>query len=641
VTAAALCAGLVASGCARPEAIDGTSLGFDFASDGFYDAPFPSDHRLKAEGGVAITDFPNPDKIDFVTSMRRLVSTEARGFGVSSGIFFSVSATIDSAMLPDAATSLTAEATAFLVGVGGGPDKGRRYPVDVTFDPDPGPFSPTHLLAMVPFQGVPLRPSTRYAAVVLRSAAQLGVQSDLREVIEGFVPEGMDEATYEIYRDAIETLEAQGVAVDEIAGLAVFTTDDPERGLSAALASAETPSLDAGLRHIETYDDYCVFESRMQMPVYQQGDPPFDDEGGNWALDADGQPVLQGHETARLFVTVPRRAAPAGGFPTVVFIRTGGGGDRPLIDRGVRASAGADAVAGTGPAQEFARVGFAGVMVDGPHGGIRNVSGGDEQLLIFNFFNPPAMRDNVRQSALELALLPRVLEGLTITSTACPSVGDTATLDTERLVLMGHSMGATIGPLSLAVEGRYRAMILSGAGGSWMENIIRKRSPLVVRPLAELILSYEPVGRTLRRTDPVLSMLQWAGEPADPPIYGRRIISEPTVGTPRHVLMLQGIVDTYILPEIANATTLSFGLDLAGEALDPNIEATLPLAAARRVELPATANIDGKVTAVVVQHAEDGIEDGHEVAFQLEAPKRQYRGFLESFASSAAPTVPR
>ena len=46
-----------------------------------------------------------------------------------------------------------------------------------------------------------------------------------------------------------------------------------------------------------------------------------------------------------------------------------------------------------------------------------------------------------------------------------------------------------------------------------------------------------------------------------------------------------------------------------------------------------------KVTAVLTQHAEDGIEDGHEVVFQTEAPKHEYRCFLEGL-KTGAPIVP-
>ncbi len=42
---------------------------------------------------------------------------------------------------------------------------------------------------------------------------------------------------------------------------------------------------------------------------------------------------------------------------------------------------------------------------------------------------------------------------------------------------------------------------------------------------------------------------------------------------------------------------------------------------------------------MVVQHPGDAIEDGHEVVFQTEPPKHQYRCFLLSFAKGL-PKVP-
>ena len=173
--------------------------------------------------------------------------------------------------------------------------------------------------------------------------------------------------------------------------------------------------------------------------------------------------MLDHTETARVFVTIPRSAPGTDGYPTTIFVRTGGGGDRPLVDRGVRGENGGPPLApGTGPAQEFAQVGVAGISVDGPHGGVRNVTASDEQLLIFNITNPPAMRDNIRQSALELVLLANLVGDVSIDTSACPGAAQPATLDASRLAMMGHSMGATIGPLAVAVEPSIRALLLSG-----------------------------------------------------------------------------------------------------------------------------------------------------------------------------------
>jgi hypothetical protein len=111
--------------------------------------------------------------------------------------------------------------------------------------------------------------------------------------------------------------------------------------------------------------------------------------------------------------------------------------------------------------------------------------------------------------------------------------------------------------------------------------------------------------------------------------------------------MLQGIVDTYIMPPIANAASLSLGLDLAGPALDaghpalaglPALAPLLVWSGRGAVGLPAAGNRDG-TTAVVVQHPEDGVEDGHEIAFQTEGPKHQVRCFLETLAPGP-PRVP-
>jgi hypothetical protein len=283
------------------------------------------------------------------------------------------------------------------------------------------------------------------------------------------------------------------------------------------------------------------------------------------------------------------------------------------------------------------------------------VSGEDEQFLVFNFENPLALRDNIRQSALELALLPGILEGVSIDVTDCAGAtapGNSATIDTGTLAIMGHSMGASIAPLALVIEPRYRAILLSGAGGSFLENLLHKLKPIPVKPLAELILGLTTAGYTLNEEDPMLSMLQWAGEPADAPIYGRYVVREPLLGGARHVLMMQGIVDHYIMPPIANATSLSFGLDLAGDALDSQseeladlapLDSLLPLVGRSAIALPASANnagADGEVvTAVVTQNPEDGIEDGHEVVFQTDGPKHAYRCFLAGL-KTGSPIVP-
>jgi hypothetical protein len=609
----------------------GAHVRMDFDGGGFWDAPWPSSHRF-TDGALDLAAFPNPDGVGFVDDLIALADGVLSGAGTTSAVAFRLEVPPDPASLPDLRGSLEAGASVFLVDVDrGSPGFGARVPVDVAYARNAAPFGDTDLLTLLPLQGVPMRPGTAHAAVITR---------DLLDVDGwpfGHAPE-LDAAELPPgYADALTALEALGTPRERVAGLAAFTTQDPEaelRAVHADLRARPLPAL-SPFAPAETFDDYCVFEATLDLPVYQEGEPPYSTEGGTFAWDGD-VPALHGTETARAVLTVPRGEAPAGGWPVVAFVRTGGGGDRPLVDRGVRDADGVASV-GTGYARDFAAVGFAGFSLDGPHGGLRNVTGGDEQFLMFNIGNPGAMRDNVRQSAVELTLIPDLLDGL-----EAPGCGvDAATFDVGHLALFGHSMGATIGPLTLALEPRFGAAVFSGGGGSWIENVVHKQSPLEVRPIAEAMLRYADYGASLTEADPVLSLLQWAGESADPPVWSRSIRGHGT-----RVLMLQGIVDTYILPPMANALSLSLGLDLAGDPRDevePRLAAYRPLGAlidlggGEAVALPHT--VPDERAGAVVQHLEDGVEDGHEAAFQQPDARRQVRCFLTDFAADRAPTI--
>ena len=103
---------------------------------------------------------------------------------------------------------------------------------------------------------------------------------------------------------------------------------------------------------------------------------------------------------------------------------------------------------------------------------------------------------------------------------------------------------------------------------------------------------------------------------------------------------MQGTVDTYILPSIANATSLSMGLELAGPSLDaghPGLTELVPLvnqlflSGGAQLTLPVSGN-RGEWTRVVVQHT----EDGREFVFQVSTAGSQYGLFLESLSQGAA-----
>ena len=70
----------------------------------------------------------------------------------------------------------------------------------------------------------------------------------------------------------------------------------------------------------------------------------------------------------------------------------------------------------------------------------------------------------------------------------------------------------------------------------------------------------------------------------------------------------------------------------------------LPFSGRKKIDFPVKGNrthADGSVsTAIVAQWPSDGVEDGHEVIFQRQEPKYQYRCFLKAFAAGDVPSVP-
>ena len=254
---------LALAGCGGPP----TSIAMDFKrATSFYDAPFPSDDLRNADGTIDVSKFPNPNNVDIANQLLALVTRDARGFSLAGGVFFRASAALDPASLPDVNGSIADGASVFLVGIdANGPDFLTRIPLDIAFTADGGPFGAPNLLALLPIQGIPLHPHTRYAAVVTRAVKDA----------HGARLAKMPPLSRSDYNDALVTLSAL-IEPANVAGLAVFTTDDPsaQMGLVRDDAVASHPLLlpTAPPALMFTYDTYCVFQAILTVPVYQS--PP-------------------------------------------------------------------------------------------------------------------------------------------------------------------------------------------------------------------------------------------------------------------------------------------------------------------------------------------------------------------------------
>jgi hypothetical protein len=561
-------------------------------------------------------DPPNPAETSLVD---QLVAIQPALAATTAAVFLPTTDGIDPASLPvdPVGEAVRADGASVSVVVADGPRVGERLRARVGVLNGEGPHAPDHAIVVQPVQGFPWPADTDIEIIVRTSARTVDG--------EPLSPSGWSP-------------DADRPDAANIAAVARVRTQDPTDALTRAVADVRAnnrlqPSWVQPPEQVETWENFCVFAGEVSFVQFQQGEPPFEVDGA-WMLDAAGQLVNGPTVQSRVWFSVPRGAAPSPGWPVMQFIRVGGGGDRPLLDRGVRNAEGV-AAAGSGLAGTFAAAGWAGLQFDGPHGGGRNPTRGDEQFLMFNITNPVALRDNIRQTALEVAVLG---EWLVQKAPAMACDGDSATtLDAQRQGLFGHSMGATVAPLAAANMPVLDLLILSGAGGSWVENVLHKLQPLPTRPIAEALLGYR--AGTLSEWDPVLNLLQAAGEQADPQAWAPLLAERSDLD----ILMIQGIADTYILPPIANALSLPLGLTLGGdviESLEPESAAFLsyldmnPLAVPPQSPLPITRTTGP--LRVLVQHQEDGVEDGHEVAFQRGDARRQIRCLLLSGVVVAA-----
>lgn len=569
-------------------------------STALYDGPWPSVRDLRPDGTADLARFAGGTNAPLRRQVARSLDG-VRGFGRTAGVFFPLEGALDPDSLPSV-DDAPDESSVFLVAL----DSGERAVVDVRFVDDAGPFGGTNLLAILPFPGLPLRADTEYAAVVTTGVSDaLGAPLPLAVL-------GPADA---------RALEGAGVELGSVAMFTRYRTGDPTRVLLDAaddVAVRFPLALDGPPELVEVHDGYCVFGATMQVPVFQEGEPPYLEEGGRWVFDADGALVRQRTALSRVVLTVPRDDGEAP-RTAAVFVRAGGGGDRPLVDRGPRDAEG-DSVPGTGIAAQLAEAGVVGASFDGPLGGARNRGGWDEQVVLFNLLNAASLRDNIRQSALEHALFAHLVERLEFNTAACPGAA-LVTRMAPGPVLIAHSNGATIAPLAAAAQPRYRALVLSGAGSSWIRQVVHKESPVPLRPIVSLLFGYGPHRETFEH-DPMLSLMAWAGEPADPLLYAPLLRD-------RDRLVFQGVLDTYIPPPIANPTALALGLTVEGDALDVGAERTVlrDLALAPPPEDP--------LVHALVQLPEDGIEDGHEVFFQQPEARARLVRFLRGLSRRA------
>jgi hypothetical protein len=385
------------------------------------------------------------------------------------------------------------------------------------------------------------------------------------------------------------------------------------------LASQPAPEVTAGTwRNIRTNERYTLLGGTYVSPSFQTGTIPFQNEGGEIVYDDGGAPIVQDTFEARFALSIPRTPPPPGGFPILLYAH-GTGGDYLTFER-------------EGLAEDFASIGVAVMGVDQIHHGPRNPSSTATEILVFNFLNPLAFRDNARQSALDVVQQARIAKTLEVPAELAG--GTPMTFDTERMLFMGHSQGGLNGPIFLAIDDSVKAAVLSGAGGQLSIALVEKVEPVSIPELARALLRVSSVeGEHLVYEHPIHAFLQIWTDVADPTHYASRIFHEPREGfAPKHVLQTEGTTDPYTPALSMEALATAGRIPLLGEALRP--VPGLALAGVSRGTLPASGNVaGGAATAGLLQ-----FEGGHFVAFET-ANTARLVAFFQSYLRDGIPTI--
>ena len=596
-------------------------------------APFPTD---------AVRD---GDRLGAIAGLEALVGRHADlitahvadldGFGLRPLVEFFIAGALDPGSVPARTTEL-AEAAGLVDVDPGSPERGRVVAMDWRYSPERG------VLAGSPVSGEVLREGTRYAAFAttqLRAASGDAVRraGDLSG----------DLTRLERWRTTAEAL-AELDGDGRIAGLAVFTTQRstwPILAAREAFAGAPAPTL--------AFDPALVFRTqpaldavfgtaerattgpRAGLERWGNDNPTgmAHDHVGVLATGTttilrfrrdDTQTDLPDDETFDVGPTGPRiiaidpipvtfilpaAPAPAAGYPVVIYGHgLGAGRDQllsfaePLTSRGY-AVVGID-MAGHGSRYSDSDAGSNLAVGKPGFTGDRNLRDGFGDITglgtTFDFFegflSVAALRDSIRQSALDLS---RVVQLLKLPGLDLSALGAGAKLDARRIAYLGESFGTIVGTVFAAIEPDVDLFILDVPGGGIIDVLMPTSAEIGSLAIPIISTIYNPTA-PLDRFSPVVALMQAVLDGADPLSYAPHVLRDrfaigPQQLGPRSVVAIEVVGDQVLSNRGTDALAQALRLDV----LAPHLE---PPAGLRSIASPAAGNLDGQ-TAILVQYS--------------------------------------
>lgn len=608
----------------------------------YFRLPFPNDIRTKG-GAPDFVDFPDPggEWLGY-DLMKRWTDAAALadGWGADSSVYFRFSGALDPNSIAGQVQIVDLDADAqlgFAVGYTAGPGK----------------FICTNRVIVSRQQGRIWESGTRYAVLLLdgvKTSDGKAVEKspDLVAVLGATMPgDAALSAPWTRYQPLRDYLSKHGLA-GKVLDATVFTTGHPRAAADAiakAVAAQPVPAASGWVRCDTGVPSPCPdatgeracgkaaagfdeLHALVELPIFQDGAAPYLDAGGGITI-ASGVAKVAHTDKVCLSLTVPSGAAPAQGWPLVVYAHGTGGHFRSHVVAGFAAELAAGVDDGYGNVVKAAVLGVDQVQ----HGPRAAGSTVPPAQLFFNVANPQAMRGNALQAAADQLSLLRFAASVSFTAQTSPT--KTAFKLGSPVAFWGHDQGATTGAIALPY-GAFRGALVAGLGAGIKDLLAAKRQPWDIATILAVVLQdYVPGGKLRLGADhPAVNVMQIVLDGGDPLTFAH-------VTADQHQLQIFGTKDTYTFDAVQVSWTLAANLGVAindasaaGSAFD--IGMLTPLA------IPAIGNRkvgNASITAIARQYGPDSGKDGHFVIADVPSARADAERFVAGVLSGAVPRV--
>lgn len=378
---------------------------------------------------------------------------------------------------------------------------------------------------------------------------------------------------------------------------------------------------------------------RLDLPSPNQNDV----SSGTFDVGPDGIPaIVDPAYPIPITIALPNTPMPTAGFPVLLYGHGLSASRQQMLMMMETAAAEGYAVIGIDASSHGSRFrdvdvtnnlatmlpAFSGTA--GMKDGFGDMEGFAAALQLFhNFTNVSAMRDEMRQTALDWGSVVRLV--VSGTADLGPLGVPNARFDGAHIVYFGESFGGVIGGLVAAIEPNLNGIVLNVPGGAFVD-LAGGYSPTLA-PLVRLGVAgtYQSYG-TFDRFHAVISFANAILDGADPIVFAHLVQHRATLGAitgrPRDILLLESIGDEIM----ANVGTEAMAYAMQVDQLGPTFASVRDLVT---VGGTVQGNVGGR-TGLLLQFA----PASHGENWSRTAAKRTVEPFFGEATSWTALPMP-